>query len=366
MSSVVLFDVSRRGVSGAVLDLAPANRRGARPEIRRQVGREIFPIAADAKLLPRVARELETVAAALRSTTDAAPVAMGVFLAPDFHASRTVKFTHRSVTPFSCSAGSLAELATRALADFQAEARQLEILESSVLDLMLNGYPAESFSGTTATEADFWHYGSAAPRATLDLLRQAIRNAWPRPWPAFYSSTLSLFRGLETLDHLSPNALLITCRPEGLELALLREGVLRRTVALPGGDDWLTARLEQLSGVGREGVLSALRLYREGNLTDREARRLINWLAAMAGDWLGGINRWLAAEAGFGPGPDEVWLLGDGLAAELGGGWLAAGAPAVGWPARSVRRLEKTAVGVSDPWLVKIAFYDKIVLNSNH
>lgn len=362
MSYVAILDIGSTSVGGAIIAPPQAEVLFA---LRR-------PIVYQAQM--DIERFLNDVSAAVTEVLSqlvkksGKPKKVVCFLSAPFYAARTDWVNKTSAEPFVFTQKLLDELLAEKIKPVPGH----EILESSVLNITLNGYVVTAPYGQPALEAEVSHYLSIASGKVLTQLRQAINKAAHVSDVQFHSFAFVLFR---VLDELLPSRdyLALDIGGEISELSLVWKGVLRETVSYPLGQHWLIRSLAKTLGTSPAETTSNLKLFLEQRAAKLANEAMSRALETLRREWLASFRSALSEALENSFLPTEIYLLAEPYVLPLYQKWLAAeefqnlalGSTKLGVKTVSHDLIMPLWPKVSPPVdatsLLEIIFYDKIL-----
>jgi hypothetical protein len=363
MSRIAILDIGSTSVGGALV----APEAQIIFSLRR-------PIVYQAKM--DLERFLADVSAAIAEVLTqlvkqgGAPSQVVCVLSAPFYAARTDWVSKKESESFVFTKKLLDELVDKVRKPVAGH----EILESSVLDISLNGYELANPYGQRALEVELSHYLSIASTKVLEGLRQAVNKVVHGAEVKFHSFSFALFR---VLDELLPSKdyLMLDIGGEISELSLVWHGILRETVSYPLGVFWLTKGLAEKLGTTPTEARSALKLYLDNQARKPAAEGVERALASLKPEWMAAFRAALgeALENSFLP--PEIYLLAEPFALSLYQKWFAEEkfeSLVLGSTKLAVKTVDHDLIRSlwaqsnlsADPtMLVEIIFYDRILDN---
>ena len=357
---VLLLDIGSAGVRAALT-------RGA--EILWQES-ALLPFQSELELerfLAGVVETLKTVVESAAAKGDGPPAEIVVALGAPFYAAQIQTLERRAETDFVVSEKLIRELVAQGLAGIQAQ--ENEILESSVLTILTNGYAVLDPDGQKVKTLTLKHYASAAPTKILTRLGAVLAARWPGVRPRWHSLTFVTFRALDILDPQATDYLLFDFGGETSELSLVWRDSLKASVSFPLGQNWLARQLSSALHLGPPALESVLTLWRgkppsptgpsgtPGGLTPEAERALTDAARGARAGWFQIFHQALRQVSEGAIIPERLYLLGDAPTVPLVAEWLAS---------EPVPSLVRQHPGfklklLSSPLLVLKTFYDKIL-----
>jgi cell division ATPase FtsA len=323
MSLVALLDIGSTKVSGVLISRTKNKKTGTVVDFPQVLFAASIPVTLQNRMdttlfFNDVAQATKEVLKALVKSGHGTPKQTICILSAPFYASRTSIISRKEKESFVCSEKLLESWIVKEIADFPGH----EILESSILDISLNGYRVISPFGQKAEEIEISHYLSIAPKEVLAQLRQAISGVIHSSSIQFHSFAFVFFRVLDFLTDDDKNYLALEFNGEISELSLIWQDSLRETVSFPLGENWLIQELATGLNTTPEEVRSILRAYAAAHTHAAIEQSLENILDGLRSRWVAAFREALNQALANSFLPGELFLLGEPSLSPLIKRWL--------------------------------------------
>lgn len=270
------------------------------------------------RFFDEVAAGAKTALQLLLQSGQGTPERVICFLASPFYAARTKVLVKREAAPCVCSPALLDEwLKAETVATVGHE-----VLESSVMDVSLDGYRLASPFGHRAREIEVSHYLSIAAEPLLSRLRAALAGVARTPELQFHSFAFAFFRVLDLLTAPGKNYLALEFNHELSELSLVWQDSLRETVSFPFGEDWLVREVGQTLQLTPAAARSFLQASTAAHIAPAAEEKLRRALKSLRPEWLRVFRAALDRALTDSLMPGELFFLGAPAVAPIIKRWL--------------------------------------------
>ncbi len=150
----------------------------------------------------------------------------------------------------------------------------MQMVERSVVDVMVNGYTVSEPYGKAATELDVAHLRGLVPTAVVTALSEVQRNILSDVPLAVRTSALVLYCVFRDVYPDLKHALIVEVSGEATECSLMRNEILYETTSISRGMHTLTREVATQFKVIPEEARTYLRSYKQDALTKQQETKL--------------------------------------------------------------------------------------------
>lgn len=181
---------------------------------------------------------------------------------------------------------------------------ELELVESHVVSLSLNGYETAQPKGKKYKEFEAALYVSIVGRELLEKTREIVHNTFRKSTIHFHSFplvTFSVVRDVPTVPH---HFLLVDVDGEVSDFTIVKKGVALQTITVPIGAEHFVRALKKGANISPETALSILSLHGLDALSDETKAKAVPLLKKASLEWQNAVSEsiGLLSEECFVPG----------------------------------------------------------------
>lgn len=235
-------------------------------------------------------------------------------LASPWFLSQTKIVRETKETPEAFSEKALEELVQReahAFADAFATSEYgerfheaLELVESNVVSLSLNGYETAQPKGKKMKEMEVALYFSIVGVELLKNIREAVQDAFHRAETTFHTFPMVTFSVVRNVPTIPQHFLLVDVDGEVSDFTIVKKGVAMQTITVPLGSQHFIRTLEKNAGISPETALSLLGMQGMDTLSDETKAKVEPVLKKACKEWQSSVSEsiGLLSEECFVPG----------------------------------------------------------------
>ncbi len=181
---------------------------------------------------------------------------------------------------------------------------QLELVESHVVSLSLNGYETSRPKGKKMKELEVALYFSVVGSELLAQIREVVQPIFRRSTINFHTFPMVTFSVVRDVASVPRHFLLVDVDGEVSDFTIVKKGVAMQTITVPMGSQHFVRALEKEAGISPETALSVLGMHGLDSLSDETKKRVEPVLKKASKDWQASVSGSIAllSEECFVPG----------------------------------------------------------------
>ncbi len=324
-----MFDIGNTSVGGAVVRLGEF---GHAPQILHALRLEMSMIEnpVPERLLRETSSALLEVAEKLSRLNSEKITGIHTLLASPWYASETRVLKIENKKPFVCDEslvqGAISKEITavkKVIASRQSESeKEIEAIESRIIQMKCNGYEARHSLGKTINEAEIYLYIGVAPTVVLNKFSEAILRSFKNISVQYHSFPLAYYSVIRDSFPSKTDYLLIDVSGEVTDITMVRKGALLETVSFPQGRNFIFRKLGEVFRQSPESVRSLLSPTYRRNANDASSTKLKQTLQEAKKEWLNSLRGALTKLSRELYIPEEVFLTIDHDVAKIISSWV--------------------------------------------
>lgn len=181
---------------------------------------------------------------------------------------------------------------------------QLELVESSVVSLSLNGYETAQPKGKRLKELEVALYFSIVGSELLKNIRETVQATFPRAETTFHTFPMVMYSVVRDVATIPQHFLLVDVDGEVSDFTIVKKGVAMQTITVPLGSQHFVRMLQKEAGISPETALSILGMQGMDSLSDETKAKVAPVLKKACKQWQSSVSEsiGLLSEECFVPG----------------------------------------------------------------
>jgi hypothetical protein len=261
---------------------------------------------------------LASVLKEITSQTNATPAQVAVSFASSWYISQTRTVVMRRSTPFLVKKDLIQSFKSKEEKKFLDEHKgmfgktdgQVALLESKILDTLVDGYSISNPIGKKATSFSLTLYLAVIPKEVLETVEDLVVSGAHVNHLSFATFQSVAFVGIRDMFPAKNDFLVIDINGEITDLSLIRNDVILESISFPLGENFFKSRLQKHFGWSLSEYRSHLSLYKEGKLHDDFRFEFEEYLNVLLRDWSVYVRRALHSLDGDRLSPEHICLIG--------------------------------------------------------
>ncbi len=294
----IIFDIGNSSVGGAAVLLHPKNKPKLLYSVRKEmVSQEKFDfdrfVSSMLETLEKVAQDISAVNLPAHSEK-----VFSCFLSSPWYVSQTRIIKKNFEKPIRISSRMLEEIQRKEIGDFKAlEIKEMGadavVLETKIIQTKLNGYETSNPEGKEATDFQMAMYVSISPEKIVESITEKIKKIFHAHSLHFNSFPFASFVVIRDLFH-EKNFLFMDISGEVTDLTLVRDNILRDTVAFPLGKNFLIRKIAKDTGSTFQESVSQFRMSKNGEMEEKSVSEVKKALETASREWIQGFQNSLS------------------------------------------------------------------------
>lgn len=167
---------------------------------------------------------------------------------------------------------------------------QLELVESNVVSLSLNGYETAQPKGKRHKELEAALYFSIVGSELLKQIRETIVNVFHRAETRFHTFPMATFSVVRDVSTIPQHFLLVDVDGEVTDFTIVKKGVAMQTITVPMGSQYFVRALEKGAGISPESAFSIVGMQGMDSLSDETRAKVEPVLKKACRDWQASVS----------------------------------------------------------------------------
>ncbi len=215
------------------------------------------------------------------------------FSSPWFY-SKTMCLNLSQEVPFVISENFLEDIINKESTSFENELRKnldededFEIIESSIINTKINGYPLKNSIGKKATQLDAYLFMSVLEKRTLDIISQVVLKHTHIPKEKIIMHTFPFieFAAFRDIFINYSDFLIMDISSEVTDITLVRDEVIMQTVTIPSGRNFAMRHIAKSLNTTYELAESTLHLYILEKLDPEHIEKMQSIISDIEKEW---------------------------------------------------------------------------------
>jgi len=167
---------------------------------------------------------------------------------------------------------------------------ELELIESKVVSLSLNGYETAEPKGKKMKELEAAFYFSIVGTELLKQIREITAAVFHRAETVFHTFPIVTFSVVRDVPTIPQHFLLVDVDGEVADFTIVKKGVAMQTITVPMGTQHFLKALQKGAGISPETALSMLSLHGLDTLSDETRAKVEPVLKKACKEWQGTVS----------------------------------------------------------------------------
>jgi hypothetical protein len=291
--TIAVFDIGSASVGGALISF----KKGEKPQILWSA-RESMVFQSDlnfGRFLSSMLDTLERVLVKMQKSGLPYPKSFLCIFSSPWYASQTRVVKMKRDVSFSVTKKGVEDLVEREIESFKKShinkykrmgEEEVDIMEIHMIQMKLNGYPAENPYGMRAKNLEMSLYISMAPKRVLSAVTSRVAKIFGSRTIRFGSFSLTAFTTIRDVFSHRSDFLFMDISGEVSDVSLVKNSVLLETASFPLGKNFLLRRIASGLNTVPEEVSSLFTMYQEGKATDAVKRKIERILEESKTEWI--------------------------------------------------------------------------------
>lgn len=160
------------------------------------------------------------------------------------------------------------------------------IIEEKVTRVLLNGYETSQLESEGVRTIDVSAVFSVAPLEVVQRISEEIQKSFSSCEVSFHSFSAVFFNALrDVIKEKVRDFIMIDISGEVSDVSIVNDMNLVETVTFPVGKKTIIRHVAELAGVGTEEALSYIHLSREGEITGKTRKKIVNAIQSARDMW---------------------------------------------------------------------------------
>ncbi|MEK7090115.1 MAG: hypothetical protein AAB930_00855 [Patescibacteria group bacterium] len=193
------------------------------------------------------------------------------------------------------------------------ESDEPELLETSIMSVLLNGYETDSFLGKKVQHLRLSIYMSMTLRSLFNELRSIMEEHFSPKKVIVHSGPYVIFKtAVQILEIGSAGAVIVDIGGEITDIIVIRGGIIAENLSFGRGLHFILRRMSSVISVSPAEALSYLKAYADGHADESQKKKLGAVLSEAMTEWQGMFYQAIAGAARVSLLPNSFMLIGEG------------------------------------------------------